>query len=87
MGVFDVFANDTIDLIKADGTKFEGLKVNLKNGVATFFSAKHPVDAGDKIVRYIAHGRTEQYEVTDPGYDAGMPPHFPEGYKARLRRI
>jgi hypothetical protein len=69
---FSVFAQDTVDLIKADGTTFpkERAQVNLPH-IIFHGRSKFPVDAGDKIVRHLPFGRTENYEVIDADYMSG----------------
>jgi hypothetical protein len=60
--------NDTIDLLKADGTKKSGLKASVQKS-KIFMDAKGIlVEPQDLIVRKMSNGAEETYRVIDPGF-------------------
>ena len=60
--------NDSIDLLKENGTKIEGLKASVQKS-NIFMEAKGIlVEPGDLIVRKMSNGGEETYRVIDPGF-------------------
>jgi hypothetical protein len=65
---FDDMMNDTIDLLKSDGTKKAGLKASVQRN-KVFMAAKGAlVEPHDLIIRRMSNGAEETYRVIDPGF-------------------
>lgn len=60
--------NDTIDLMKSDGTKKTGLKASVQKS-KVFMAAKGVlVEPQDLIIRRMSNAAEETYRVIDPGF-------------------
>jgi hypothetical protein len=65
--------NDTIELIKADGTTYPNLKASVQAG-QIFMDASEldgkgiDVEPNDTITRELPNGTKESYRVANPGY-------------------
>lgn len=69
---FSPLARDTVDVIKADGTRHEKVKALVALPMITFFSEAFPIDKGDMLIRHLPHSRTETYLADEVEYIAGM---------------
>ena len=77
--------NDTISLVKPDGTVIEGIKANVQPKIIFIHDEKLPLEEGDKIYRRLPNGLVETYVVLDRGYYssfAGISGH----YQAKVRK-
>lgn len=60
--------NDTVELLKSDGTKKTGLKASVQR-TKVFMDAKGVlVEPEDLISRKMSNGAEETYRVIDPGF-------------------
>lgn len=59
---------DTVTLIKNDGTVIEKIKASVQEGTIFFDDPKFAIDAGDIIKRDLPIGTTETYKVINPIY-------------------
>jgi hypothetical protein len=65
---FGNMMNDTIDLLKSDGTETAGLKASVQKD-KVFMEAKGVlVEPQDLIIRRMSNGAEETYRVIDPGF-------------------
>lgn len=60
--------NDTIDLLKSDGTKKSGLKASVQKNKVFMDANGIMVEPGDLIIRRMSNGAEETYRVIDPGF-------------------
>jgi hypothetical protein len=60
--------NDTVDLLKKDGSKVEGLKASVQRNKIFMDAGKLVVESGDLILRRMSNGAQETYEIIDPGF-------------------
>ncbi len=71
------FDKEPLDLLKTDGTRVS-IRGKVGSSTGIFIGgAKHRVDPGDLIIRVIATGAEETYQVIDPVfYDEHFGPHY-----------
>lgn len=60
--------NDTIDLLKSDGTKKTGLKASVQKNKVFMDANGVLVEPQDLIMRRMSNGAEETYRVIDPGF-------------------
>ena len=60
--------NDTIDLLKSDGTKKTGLKASVQKNKIFMDANGVLVEPQDLILRRMSNGAEETYRVIDPGF-------------------
>ncbi|HJV88286.1 MAG TPA: hypothetical protein VJ698_22645 [Noviherbaspirillum sp.] len=60
--------NDTIDLLKCDGTKKTGLKASVQRSKVFMDANDILVEPQDLIIRRMSNGAEETYRVIDPGF-------------------
>lgn len=60
--------NDTIDLLKSDGTKKAGLKASVQKNKVFMDANGVLVEPQDLIIRRMSNGAEETYRVIDPGF-------------------
>jgi hypothetical protein len=60
--------NDTIDLLKSNGTKMTGLKASVQKSKVFMDSNGVLVEPQDLIIRRMSNGAEETYRVIDPGF-------------------
>lgn len=65
---FSEFMNDTIDLLKSDGTKKAGLKASVQKNKVFMDANGILVEPLDLILRKMSNGAEETYRVIDPGF-------------------
>lgn len=65
---FDDLMNDTIDLLKTDGTKKTGLKASVQRTQIFMNANGILVEPEDLILRRMSNGAEETYRVIDPGF-------------------
>lgn len=71
--------NDTVALLKKDGTKFTGLKASVQRNKIFMDAGKLLIEPEDLILRTMSNGAEETYRVIDPGfYEAfhGIPSNY-----------
>jgi|SRR6266568_4191746 len=71
--------NDTIDLLKKDGTRVVDLKASVQRTKIYMDAGKVLIESGDLIQRRMSNGAEETYRVVDPGfYEAfhGIPANY-----------
>lgn len=71
--------NDTIDILRTDGTKHTGLKASVQRNKVFMDAGKVLVQPDDLIIRRMSNGGEETYRVIDPGfYEAfhGIKAHY-----------
>ncbi|MBI5890098.1 MAG: hypothetical protein HZB47_05405 [Nitrosomonadales bacterium] len=71
--------NDTVALLKKDGTKFSSLKANVQRNKIFMDAGKLLIEPEDLILRTMSNGAEETYRVIDPGfYEAfhGIPSNY-----------
>ena len=69
---FDDMMNDTIDLLKTDGTKKTGLKASVQKSKIFMEANGILVEPQDLIIRKMSTGGEETYRVIDPGFFEGF---------------
>lgn len=65
---FASLMNDTIDLLKSDGTKRTGLKASVQKSKVFMDASSVLVEPQDLIIRRMSNGAEETYRVIDPGF-------------------
>ncbi|MDP2592398.1 hypothetical protein [Vibrio splendidus] len=61
--------NDTVDLIKADGTKkVEGIKASVQDKMTFIERSDILIESGDLLQRKASNGSVSNYKVLDPGF-------------------
>jgi hypothetical protein len=65
---FDDWMNDTIELLKKDGTKKKGLKASVQKRKIFMEANGILVEPQDLIIRKMSTGGEETYRVIDPGF-------------------
>jgi hypothetical protein len=60
--------NDTIDLLKSDGTRRTGLKASVQKSKVFMDANDILVEPQDLIIRKMSNGAEETYRVIDPGF-------------------
>lgn len=71
--------NDTVSLLKKDGTKISGLKASVQRNKIYMDAGKLLIEPEDLIQRTMSNGGEETYRVIDPGfYEAfhGIPANY-----------
>ena len=64
--------NDTIELLKTDGTKKTGLKASVQKSKIFMEANGILVEPRDLIIRKMSTGGEETYRVIDPGFYEGI---------------
>ena len=76
---FGSMLNDTVVLLKKDGTQINGIKASAQKKMVFIEGAKPLIEIGDEIHCPRSNGSIERYEVLDPGFHeahAGIPAHY-----------
>lgn len=76
---FAKMMNDTVDLIKADGTKIEGIKASVQENKTFIHRSDIVIESGDLLQRKASNGVVSNYQVIDPGFRekfASIPAHY-----------
>ena len=60
--------NDTIELLKSDGTKKTGLKASVQRSKVFMDFDDILVEPSDLIIRRMSNGAEETYRAIDPGF-------------------
>ena len=77
--VFGPLLNDTVALVKPDGTRVDGVRASVQRGLILVSDSSLPIEEGDTIERERPGGLLERYTVLDAGYQGdfhGIPAHF-----------
>lgn len=76
---FSTMANDTISLVKPDGTVIENIKASVQPQIIFIFDDTLPIEENDKIYRKLPNSLVETYLVLDRGFHSkfhGIPGHY-----------
>jgi len=65
---FDDLMNDTVDLLKSDGTKRTGIKASVQARKIFMGAENLLVEPNDLVIRRMSNGAEETYRVIDPGF-------------------
>jgi len=79
------FANDTIKLIKKDGSEIENIKAQVQPKYIFVYDVSICFDEGDIITRELPNKKVECYRITNPIYDNGFK-GFPAFYKLEVEK-
>lgn len=69
---FASMSKDTVDLIKADGTKIEGIKASVQEKMTFIHRSDILIESGDLLQRRASNGSVSNYKVIDPGFHEGL---------------
>lgn len=88
--MFDDLMNDTVSLIKTDGSgqRFDNIKASVQSSKIFIDGGNWPIEEGDEIERKLPNGTSEVFVVVDRGYypeTLGFPPHFQMKVKRKLK--
>ena len=84
--VFDDLLNDTVSLIKQDGTTVDGIKASVQKGKIFIQGSEPLIESRDLIQRKMSNGAEETFEVIDPGFHEAF--HgIPAGYQMEVRKL
>ncbi|WP_439845707.1 hypothetical protein [Aeromonas veronii] len=76
---FKSLMNDTIEIIKGDGTKHSGIRASVQKTKVHMDADGLLVEPEDLIIRRMSNGAEETYRVIDPGFYEeweGFPAHY-----------
>lgn len=77
---------DSIDLLKQDGTKKQGLKASVQGSQIFLYVKDILVEPNDLIVRKMSNGAEETYRVIDPGFREAFL-KIPAGYQMNVQKL
>lgn len=80
-----LFANDTIKLIKKDGSEIENIKAQVQPKFILVYDVSICFDEGDIITRELPNKKVEYYRVVNPIYDNGFK-SIPPFYKLEVEK-
>lgn len=83
---FKHLMKDKVRLVKADGSKTEGIQASVQRDMIFTDDAALAIVEGDIFERELPSGVTERYEVTDAGYNEGIG-GIPSHYQSRVRKL
>lgn len=75
---------DTLSLVKRDGVRIDGIKGSVQKDKIFILRSDIAVERGDLLIRSMAHGGIEEYEVIEPNFRQGLG-SIPAGYQADVR--
>lgn len=86
---FASLMRDKVNVLKADGTKHEGIKCSVSGSdTITIMSPTFTVDHDDLIVRTTSLGQDETYKVIDPKFSEGSGSGaIPRHYKLKVKKL
>lgn len=85
---FASLMRDKVNVLKADGTKHEGIKCSVSGSdTITIMSPTFTVDHDDLIVRTTSLGQDETYKVIDPKFSEGHSGAIPPHYKLKVKKL
>ncbi|WP_440057486.1 hypothetical protein ACTACM_00920 [Pseudomonas fragariae (ex Marin et al. 2024)] len=70
---------DKVDLLKKDGTRFEGLKASVQKNQIVTFDSSVLIEPGDLLIRKASNGTEDTFEVIDPVFHeqfGGIPANY-----------
>lgn len=68
MSGFADFMKDTVDVIKSNGDRIEGIKASVQDKQTFINRSDILIEAGDLLQRKASNGSISNYEVIDPGF-------------------
>ena len=80
-----LFANDTIKLIKKDGSEIENIKAQVQPKYILIYDVSICFDEGDIITRDLPNKKVEYYRIINPIYDNGFK-SIPPFYKLEVEK-
>lgn len=83
---FSLLMTDTVDLLKKDGSKAEGLKASIQKNKIFMDAGKLLIESGDLILRRMSTGAQETYEVVDPGFYERFG-SIPANYQIQMKKL
>jgi hypothetical protein len=79
---------DTIDVLKTDGTKHEGVKCTVSNSdTISIMTPKFAIEPNDLVIRKTSIGQDETYKVIDPKFSEGHGRAIPPNYKLKVKKL
>lgn len=84
---FNSFMSDKVNVLKADGTKHEGIMCSVSGSdTIMMMSPTFAVVHDDLVVRTTSLGQNETYKVIDPKFNEGCG-DFPPHYKLKVKKL
>lgn len=83
---FRKMMKDTIDLLKQDGTRKNGIKGSVQKGKIITFDSSIVIDPSDLLIRATSNGAEETYEVIDPVFHEKHG-SIPANYQIEVRKL
>lgn len=80
---------DKVDVLKADGTKHEGIRCSVSGSdTITIMNPQVAIDTDDLVMRTTSLGQNETYQVIDPQLSEGSGSGaIPRHYKLRVKKL
>ena len=78
--------NDTVDLLKKDGTKVSSLKASVQGSKIYLDAGKLLIESGDLMHRRMSNGAEETYRVIDPGFYEAFH-SIPANYQMKVQKL
>jgi hypothetical protein len=66
--IFQSLIKDHIDIINAEGVKYENLKADVQDGMIFLHRADILIQSNDTVIRKMSNGGKEVYRVIDAGF-------------------
>lgn len=83
-----IFNRDSVDLIKQDGSRFDGVKATVAGSdLIVIRGNKYIVEVGDLLTRKLSNGVEETYQVIDPRYYETTPGSSGPHYQLKVRKL
>lgn len=83
---FESMMQDTIDLLKQDGTRKSGIKGSVQKGKIITFDSSVLIEPNDLLIRRATNGAEETYEVLDPVFHEKFG-SIPASYQIEVRKL
>ena len=83
---FSRMMKDTVDLIKVNGDKVEGIKASVQEKQTFINRSDILIEVGDLLQRKATNGSINNYEVIDPGFSEGLG-RIPAHYQIKHRNL
>jgi hypothetical protein len=78
--------NDTVDLLKGNGTKVSGLRASVQRTKIFMDAGKLLIESGDLIQRRMSNGAEDTYQVIDPGFHEAFG-GIPANYQMEVKKL
>lgn len=83
---FESMMQDTLDLLKQDGTRKSGIKGSVQKGKIITFDSSVLIEPNDLLIRRATNGAEETYEVLDPVFHEKFG-SIPASYQIEVRKL